>query len=141
MRRNLIFVLIVAGVTLCFASCGDKQENTNQKANNQTSFPQITSFTDYVYEDHSVFTFAEVPGFLRQLDIEFPTGMKDEKVLVRIQEQLIDTLFHKHYHTTHLDSALSKYWPYEPDKLKCLTTYPLTVPNDSDEYFDYGGVL
>lgn len=106
----------------------------------KSSFPQITSFTDYVYEDHFVYTFSETRGILRQLDIEFPTGMKNKKVLARIQEQLIDTLFHEHYHTTHLDSAMSKYWPLKPEKLKCLTTYPQTVPNDSDEYFDYGGV-
>ena len=106
----------------------------------KSAFPQITSFTDYVYEDHFVYTFSETRGILRQLDIEFPTGMKDKKVLAKIQEQLIDTLFHEHYYTTHLDTAMSKYWPFEPNKLKCLTTYPQMVPNDSDDYFDYGGV-
>lgn len=119
---------------------GTEMAELPKNSSAQSSFPQITSFTDYVYEDHYVYTFSETRGILRQLDIEFPTGMKNKKVLARIQEQLIDTLFHEHYHTTHLDTAMSKYWPFEPNKLKCLTTYPQTVPNDSDEYFDYGGV-
>ena len=109
---------------------------------NQTSYPQITSFTDYVFEEHLVFvrTDSDSIGHLCQLDIEFPTGMKNKKVLAKIQEQLIDTLLHTRYHTTQLDEAMAKYWCIEPDKIECKSTYPLIVPNDSDEYFDYNGV-
>lgn len=109
-------------------------------SSNNSSFPQITAFTDYVYEDFHVFTLSDTVGFLRQLDIEFPTGMKNKKVLARIQEQLIDTLLHSHYHTTQLDEAMAKYWRIEPDKIAHESTYSLNVLNDSDEYFDYGGV-
>lgn len=103
---------------------------------------QITSFSDYVSEEHLVFVRADSDsiGHLCQLDIEFPIGMKDKKVLAKIQEQLIDTLFHKHYHTTKLDRAIAQYWHIEQDKIECKSTYPLIVPNDSDEYFDYNGV-
>lgn len=109
-------------------------------SNTQNSLPQITTFTDYVYEKHSVFTFSDTVGFLRQLDIEFPTDMKDKNVLARIQEQLIDTLLHTRYHTSQLDEAMAKYWRIEPDEIERNSTYSLTVLNDSDEYFDYGGV-
>ncbi len=108
----------------------------------QDTFPQITSFTDYVFEEHLVFAQndSDSIGHLRQLDIEFPIEMKDKKVLARIQEQLIDTLFNEHYHTTKLDDAVSKYWSISSDKIECKTTYSQTVPDDSDEYFEYGGV-
>lgn len=150
--KTVIPIALTIALAFTFASCNKPNPECNSKESDsiasitkeakpiKSAFPQITSFTDYVYEDHPIFTFSETQGFLRQLDIEFPTGMKDKKMLARIQEQLIDTLFHEHYHTTHLDTAMSKYWPFEPDKLKRLTTYPQTVPNDSDEYFDYGGV-
>ena len=109
---------------------------------NQTPFPQITSFTDYVFEEHLVFAQndSDSIGHLRQLDIEFPIEMKDKKVLARIQEQLIDTLFNEHYHTAKLDNAVSKYWSISSDKIECKTTYSQTVPDDSDEYFECGGV-
>ena len=154
-NHNHYFTLLLFVLILCCASCGKPKLKSNpdeadsiaivtekeaKSSSEKSSFPQITAFTDYVYEDHFVYTFTETRGILRQLDIEFPTGMKNKKVLARIQEQLIDTLFHEHYHTIHLDTAMSKYWPLEPKKLKRLTTYPQTVPNDSDEYFDYGGV-
>ena len=113
---------------------------TGLLSSNQSSFPQITSFTDYVYEEFHVFALSDTVGFLQQLDIEFPTDMKDKKVLARIQEQLIDTLLHSHYHTTQLDEAMAKYWRIEPDEIARESTYSLIVPNDSDEYFDYGGV-
>ena len=167
--KPLIPIALIVVLTITLASCGKPKPESNSGESNsmakvvkeeaksimkngtemaelpksspaKSAFPQITSFTDYVYEDHFIYTFSETRGILRQLDIEFPTGMKNKKVLARIQEQLIDTLFHEHYHTTHLDTAMSKYWPLEPKKLKRLTTYPQTVPNDSDEYFDYGGV-
>ena len=130
--RNTFFLL--SALVLCFASCGKNHSDT------QSGLPQITAFSDYVYEDFHIFTISDTVGFLQQLDIEFPTGMKDQTVLPRIQEQLIDTLFHQHYHTTNLDSAASQYWQIEPNQIKCKTTYQPTVPNDSDEYFDYGGV-
>lgn len=168
-KNNHYFTLLLFVLILCSASCGkpkpgnyseesDSIANITQEeakpimkdgteiaehpksSSAKSVFPQITSFTDYVFEDHFVYAFTETRGILRQLDIEFPTGMKNKKVMTRIQEQLIDTLFHKHYHTTQLDTAMSKYWPLKPEKLKCLTTYPQNVPNDSDEYFDYGGV-
>ena len=90
-------------------------------SNNQSPFPQITAI-------------------LQQLDIEFPTSMKNKKVLAKIQEQLIDTLLHKHYHTTRLDEAMAKYWRIEPDEIERKSVYPLIIPNDADDYFDYGGV-
>ena len=94
---------------------GTEKPELPKKGSAQSAFPQITSFTDYIYEDHFVYTFSETRGILRQLDIEFPTSMKNKKVLARIQEQLFDTLFHKHYHTTHLDTAMSIYWPLKPE--------------------------
>jgi hypothetical protein len=109
-------------------------------SNNQSPFPQITAFTDYVYNDFHVFTFSDTIGILQQLDIEFPTGMKDKKVLAKIQEQLIDTILHTHYQTTQLDEAMAKYWRIEPNDIELKSVYPLIVPNDSDEYFNYGGV-
>lgn len=108
--------------------------------NNQSAFPQITAFTDYVYQGHSIFTFTDTVGHLRQLDIEFPTAMKDKKVLAKIQEQLIDTLLHTRYHTSQLDEAMAKYWRIEPDEIERKSVYPYVVPNDADEYFDYDGV-
>lgn len=128
-NHTILFVLVVNALTV--ASC---------HVQNRNAFPQITSFADYVYEEHHIFTISDTVGFLQQMDIEFPTEMKDKKVLARIQEQLIDTLFHQHYHTTRLDSAVAQYWRIEPDKIECKSTYPCIVPNDSDEYFDYGGV-
>lgn len=109
---------------------------------NQTSFPQITSFADYVFEEHLVFvrTDSDSIGHLRQLNIEFPTDMTNKKVLARIQEQLIDTLFNEHYHTAKLDNAVAKYWSISSDKIERKTTYHHTIPDDSDEYFEYGGV-
>lgn len=107
---------------------------------NQSPFPQINAFTDYVYNDFHVFTFSDTIGILRQLDIEFPTGMKDKKVLAKIQEQLIDTILHAHYQITQLDEAMAKYWRIEPNDIELKSVYPLIVPNDSDEYFNYGGV-
>ena len=123
-------------LSLTFAAC-HKPSNPQQ-----TEFPQITSFTDYVFEEHLVFAQndSDSIGHLRQLDIEFPTDMKDKKVLARIQEQLIDTLFNEHYHTTKLDDAVSKYWSISHDKIERKTAYPHAVPDDSDEYFEYGGV-
>lgn len=109
-------------------------------SNNQNSFPQITSFSDYFYENLYISTISDTVGFYRQLDIEFPTGMKNKKVLAKIQEQLIDTLLHTRYHTSQLDEAMAKYWRIEPDEIERDSTYSLTVLNDSDEYFNYGGV-
>ena len=109
-------------------------------SNTQNSLPQITAFTDYVYDYFHVFTFSDTIGILQQLDIEFPTGMKNKKVLAKIQEQLIDTLLHTRYHTTQLDEAMAKYWRIEPDSIERKSEYPLIVLNDLDEYFDYGGV-
>ena len=109
-------------------------------SNNQSPFPQINAFTDYVYNDFHVFTFSDTIGILRQLDIEFPTGMKDKKVLAKIQEQLIDTILHAHYQITQLDEAMAKYWRIEPNDIELKSVYPLIVSNDSDEYFNYGGV-
>ena len=114
-QPNLLLTLLLSVLILCCASCGKpKPENNPEESDSiakiakeeakpikkdgkektelpksssvQSAFPQITSFTDYVYEDHYVYTFTETRGILRQLDIEFPTGMKDEKVLARIQE-------------------------------------------------------
>lgn len=120
----------------------DIRKRESAVMDNQTSFPQITSFADYVFEEHLVFAQndSDSIGHLRQLDIEFPTDMKDKKVLARIQEQLIDTLFNEHYHTAKLDNAVAKYWSISPDMIECKTTYPHAVPDDSDEYFEYGGV-
>ena len=109
-------------------------------SNKQSAFPQITAFADYVYEDFNIFTFSDTIGILRQLDIEFPTGMKDKKVLAKIQEQLIDTLLHTRYHTSQLNEAMAKYWRIEPDEIERDSICSCVVPNDSDEYFDYGGV-
>lgn len=109
-------------------------------SNNQSPFPRITSFVDYIYENLYISTISDTVGFYRQLDIEFPTGMKNKKVLSKIQEQLIDTLLHTRYHTSQLDEAMAKYWRIEPDEIERDSTYSLTVLNDSDEYFDYGGV-
>lgn len=109
-------------------------------SNKQSPFQQITSFTDYVYENLYIATISDTVGFLRQLDIEFPTDMKNKKVLAKIQEQLIDTMLHTRYHTSQLDEAMAKYWRIEPDEIERNSTYSLTVLNDSDEYFDYGGV-
>lgn len=162
--RDIFFALIVAGLTIAFASCGKNPSKTSydasaqndsawvqdQKQSNllvngaelniQSAFPQITAFTDYVYDYFHVFTFSDTIGILQQLDIEFPTSMKNKKVLAKIQEQLIDTLLHKHYHTTRLDEAMAKYWRIEPDEIERKSVYPLIVPNDADDYFDYGGV-
>ncbi len=162
--RDIFFALIVAGLTIAFASCGKNPSKTSydasaqndsawvqdQKQSNllvngaelniQSAFPQITAFTDYVYDYFHVFTFSDTIGILQQLDIEFPTSMKNKKVLAKIQEQLIDTLLHKHYHTTRLDEAMAKYWRIEPDEIERKSVYPLIIPNDADDYFDYGGV-
>ena len=168
MKPFIPFALIVV-LTITFASCRKPKPNSNpeesdsitkivkeeakpimkngtemaehQKSSSaKSSFPQITSFTDYVYEDHFVYTFTETRGILRQLDIEFPTGMKDKKVLAKIQEQLIDTILHAHYQITQLDEAMAKYWRIEPNDIELKSVYPLIVPNDSDEYFNYGEV-
>ena len=103
---------------------------------------QITSFTDYQYEEHPVFMLEDSDpiGHLQQLDIEFPMDMEDKKVLAKIQQQLIDTLLHDHFHTTQLDVAMAKYWNIEPDKIKRKSVYPSILQNDADEYFDYNGV-
>ena len=164
MKTPNILISFIAVLATCFASCGKNQSNTScdtstqndstwvqdQKQSNllvngaelniQSAFPQITAFTDYVYNDFHVFTFSDTIGILQQLDIEFPTGMKDKKVLEKIQEQLIDTILHTHYQTTQLDEAMAKYWRIEPNDIELKSVYPLIVPNDSDEYFNYGGV-
>lgn len=162
-NEKTLFYLLLFVLAIGFASCGTKHTSTSRDSskqddsirvqdmthskcgydaaqNNRSAFPQITSFTDYVYEEHSVFTFSDTVGFLRQLDIEFPTDMKDKKVLAMIQEQLIDTILHTRYHTSQLDEAMAKYWRIEPDKIEHKTVYPYVVPNDADEYFDYNGV-
>ena len=133
--KAIFYLLLLSTLTITLASCGKYQSNTHQSA-----FPQITAFTDYVYEDFNIFTFSDTIGILRQIDIEFPTDMKDKKVLAKIQEKLIDTLLHTHYQTTQLDEAMAKYWRIEPNEVERKSVYPLVVPNDSDEYFDYGGV-
>ena len=35
---------------------------------------------------------------------------------------------------------MAKYWRIEPNDIELKSVYPLIVPNDSDEYFNYGGV-
>ena len=135
MKTPNILIFLIAVLATCFASCGKNQSNTPHSA-----FPQITAFTDYVYDYFHVFTFSDSIGILQQLDIEFPTDMKDKEVLAKIQEQLIDTLLHAHYQTTQLDEAMAKYWRIEPDSIERKSVYPLIVPNDADDYFDYGGV-
>ena len=107
--------------------------------NSQAPYPQITSFTDYTFEERRVFLDEDSINFslFYHLDIEFPMAMKNKKVLARIQEQLIDTLFNKHYHTTRLDKAISKYWNVKPNMIKRTTTYSKDVPDDSDEYFNH----
>lgn len=159
-----IFYLLLSTLTITLASCGKNPSKTSydasaqndsawvqdQKQSNllvngaelniQSAFPQITAFTDYVYDYFHVFTFSDTIGILQQLDIEFPTGMKDKKVLAKIQEQLIDTILHAHYQITQLDEAMAKYWRIEPNDIELKSVYPLIVPNDSDEYFNYGGV-
>ena len=147
--KKFIFLVLLCLISIgCFAQSMGIRFNDRQgqcisdtmSDNNQSAFPQITAFSDYVYEEHSVFTFSDTIGFLRQLDIEFPTDMKDKKVLAKIQEQLIDTLLHTSYHTSQLDEAMAKYWRMEPEKIERKAVYPYDVPNDADEYFDYNGV-
>ena len=154
-NHNHYFTLLLFVLILCCASCGKPKLKSNpdeadsiaiitekeaKSSSEKSSFPQITAFTDYVYNDFHVFTFSDTIGILQQLDIEFPTGMKDKKVLAKIQEQLIDTILHTHYQTTQLDEAMAKYWRIEPNDIELKSVYPLIVPNDSDEYFNYGGV-
>lgn len=161
--HKILLYFLLSILMACVVLCGMKHANTSCNTSaqddsawgqgvtqsgcvscshptNQSSLPQVTTFTDYVYEEHSVFTFSDTIGFLRQLDIEFPTDMKNKKVLAKIQEQLIDTMLHTRHHTSQLDEAMAKYWRIEPDEIERNSTYSLTVLNDSDEYFDYGGV-
>lgn len=154
-NHNHYFTLLLFVLILCCASCGKPKLKSNpdeadsiaiitekeaKSSSEKSAFPQITAFTDYVYNDFHVFTFSDTIGILQQLDIEFPTGMKDKKVLAKIQEQLIDTILHAHYQITQLDEAMAKYWHIEPNDIELKSVYPLIVPNDSDEYFNYGGV-
>lgn len=105
---------------------------------------KITDFTDYVIEKHITVPCSDEEcdtreGFLRQLDFEFPSKMTDTVTLAKIQEFLIDTLFNKQFHTTHMDQAINEYWGSHYNILQ-KSIYSDTVPNDADDYFEYGGM-
>ena len=132
-KPNLLLTLLLSVLILCCASCGKPKLKSNpdeadsiaivtekeaKSSSEKSAFPQISAFTDYVYNGFHVFTFSDTIGILQQLDIEFPTGMKDKKVLAKIQEQLIDTILHTHYQTTQLDEAMAKYWRIEPNDIE-----------------------
>ena len=77
------------------------------------------------------------PNSLRQLNFEFPVKMHDKDVLCKIQQQLIDSVFYGHYQTTSFDSV-ARLQGYRVDTILYSNTYPHEVPNDREEYFDYG---
>ena len=170
MKRTLILALS-AVLTIMFASCGRSKpeyyideldsiiqaqneyikkvweesivlDGSPQSSHPKCSFPQITSFEDYVYEKQLVLIRdnSDSVGFLHQLDLEFPTKMNDPKVLAKIQEQLLDTIFPYRYHTTSIEKVLSDHWKASRAEIKRLSEYPSEVPNDSDEYFEYKGI-
>ena len=89
-----------------------KQSRISNSVKQAKRFP-ANNLVHYVYEEHYVSTITNTVGFLRQLDIEFPTVMKNKIVLAKIQEQLIDTLLHTSYHTLQLDETIAKCWRAE----------------------------
>lgn len=120
MRNILVVFLFLLSITSC-----QKRDDS------------VLSFVLYQGEDYSVPSDSSFPSFLYQLDFEFPVKMHDKDVLCKIQQQLIDTIFHSHYQTTAFDSV-ARLHGYKIDTILYTNTSPHEVPNDSEEYFDYG---
>lgn len=120
MRNILVVFLFLLSITSC-----QKRDDS------------VLSFVLYQGEDYCVSSNSLFPSFLYQLDFEFPVKMHDKDVLCKIQQQLIDTIFHSHYQTIAFDSV-ARLHGYKIDTILYTNTSPHEVPNDSEEYFDYG---
>jgi hypothetical protein len=122
MRNILVLLLFLSSSSILF--CQKKDDS-------------VLSFVLYQGEDFYVPSDSLFPNLLHQLNFEFPVKMHDKDVLCKIQQQLIDTIFYGHYQTTSLDSV-ARLQGYRVDTILYSNTYPHEVPNDREEYFDYG---
>ena len=123
MRNILVLLLLLFLSPLSILFCQKKDDC-------------VLSFVLYQGEDYSVPSDSSFPSFLYQLDFEFPVKMHDKDVLCKIQQQLIDTIFHSHYQTTAFDSV-ARLHGYKVDTILYTNTFPHEVRNDRDEYFDF----
>lgn len=124
MRNILVLLLLLFLSPLSILFCQKKDDC-------------VLSFVLYQGEDFCVSSNSLFPNFLYQLDFEFPAQMHDNDVLHKIQQQLIDAIFYGHYQTTSLDS-IARLHGYRVDTILYSNTYPHEVPDDRDEYFNYG---
>ena len=122
MRNILVLLLFLSSSSILF--CQKKDDS-------------VLSFVLYQGEDYYVSSESLFPNSLHQLNFEFPVKMHDKDVLCKIQQQLIDTIFYRHYQTTSLDSV-ARLHGYRVDTILYSNTYPHEVPNDREEYFGYG---
>ena len=124
MRNILVLLLLLFLSPLSILFCQKKDDS-------------VLSFVLYQGEDFCVPSDTLFPNFLYQLNFEFPVKMHDEDILCKIQQQLIDSIFYGHYQTTSFDSV-ARLHGYRIDTILYSNTYLREVPDDRDEYFDYG---